>query len=85
MKTQPQQNDEETLETLFVRFARTVLALMEARTDAGEVPQRFHQYVQFDVEGLHIRNQIKRDYFRLLMYHQHDYPRAGKASAVAST
>lgn len=69
MKTQPHQNDEEALEHLFVRFARTVLALMEAWINAGEVPQSFHQYVQFHEEGLHTRNEIKKDYFHLLWYH----------------
>src|SRR5258708_7082438 len=73
METQPRQNDEETLEYLFVRFARTTLALMETWVNAGEVPQSFHQYVQFGENGLHIRNEIKKDYFHLLWYH-HSHP-----------
>src|SRR5258707_3307644 len=70
METQPSQNDEETLEDLFIRFARTLLTLLKEWTTTEEIPQRFHKYVEFLEVGLHLQHEIKKDYLLLVLYHR---------------
>jgi len=70
MENQISQDDEKTLEDLYIRFARTLLALLEEWTDAVEIPQRFHQRVEFQEVGLSLQNEFKNDYFFLVLYHR---------------